>query len=207
MVGTTLFVAVFTLEGLIRPDYDSFSRYVSELSLGPRGWIQQINFVVFGLLFLPFARGVAEAFPYGKASKAGPVLLTIIGFSLFASGPLVTDPMAMLGNQTTWHGILHGIFGAIVFSLAPVSCFVFLRRFDEDQPWRTLRTWTLAAAVIIIVAVVLMKAGQSPSNRLHAWVGLVQRVALITYLAWIFTVARRLRRCATNHSSRTDRSS
>jgi len=45
--------------------------YVSELSLGPRGWIQIVNFVVFGLLFLFFARGVAAEFRQGKASKAG----------------------------------------------------------------------------------------------------------------------------------------
>jgi hypothetical protein len=29
------------------------------------------------------------------------------------------------------HGTVHGIFGALVFSLMPVSCFVFLRRFRE----------------------------------------------------------------------------
>jgi hypothetical protein len=101
--------------------------------------------------------------------------------------------MAMFGNQTSWHGMLHGIFGALVFSLAPVSCFVFGRRFRDDPAWRTLAPWTLGAGVTIAVAVVLMKVGQLPTNRLHAYVGLVQRMALVTYLAWLFAFAWRLR--------------
>ncbi|MEO8078117.1 MAG: DUF998 domain-containing protein [Acidobacteriota bacterium] len=83
-------------------------------------------------------------FRHGKASRAGPMLFAIIGCSLIASGPLVlgahvTDPMAMLGNRTSWHGILHGIFGALVFALAPISCFVFLRSFGEDRFWQASR--------------------------------------------------------------------
>jgi len=34
-----------------------------------------------------------------------------------------------------------------------------------------------------------MKIGEVPSNPVSAWVGLVQRVALFTYFAWIFTFA------------------
>jgi hypothetical protein len=193
LIGSALFVTVFTLEGAIRAGYDPFGIYVSELSLGPRGWIQRANFVVFGLLFLLFARGVTAEFPRGKASKAGPVMLAIVGLSLLASGLLVTDPKALLGNQTTWHGILHGIFGALVFSLAPVSCFVFGRRFRDDPAWRTLASWTMRAGVTITMMVLLMKVGQLSTNRLHAYVGLVQRMALVTYLAWIFAFAWRLR--------------
>ena len=41
-------------------------------------------------------------------------------------------------DQMTWHGVLHGIFGALVFSLSPVSCFVFFRRFRRDPLWHAL---------------------------------------------------------------------
>src|SRR5215471_18412597 len=92
MVGPALFVAVFTVEGWLRPGYNPLGMYVSELSLGPRGWIQVANFVVVGVLLLVFARGVAAEFREGKASRAGPLLLAIIAFSLLVSGPLVTDP-------------------------------------------------------------------------------------------------------------------
>src|SRR5690348_1640485 len=91
MIGSALFVIVFSLEGWLRPGYDARSTFISELSIGPRGWIQIVNFIILGTLFLVFTRGVADEFREGKASKAGPILLAIIGFSFLVSGPLVTD--------------------------------------------------------------------------------------------------------------------
>ena len=189
MIGSVLFVAVFTIEGWLRPGYNPLGMYVSELSIGLRGWIQIVNFILWGLLFLVFARGVANEFKDGKASKAGSILLTIIAFSFLISGPLVTDPGTIFTYQMSWHGILHGIFGATVFSLAPVSCFVFYRRFREDPKWQGLSKWTITACIIIVIAVIFLKIGQVPPSIINANVGLIQRVALITYLSWIFTFA------------------
>ncbi len=194
MVGPVLFVTVFTLEGWFRPGYSSLGMYVSELSLGPRGWIQIVNFIIFGLLFLIFTLAVSQEFKDGKASKAGPILLTIIAFCFLISGPFVTDPGTIFTYQMSWHGILHGIFGAIVFSLAPVSCFIFYRRFREDTKWQRLSKWTITACIIIVIAVILMKIGQIPPSIINANVGLIQRIALITYLSWIFTLALALYR-------------
>ena len=189
MIGPVLFVAVFTLEGWFRPGYNSLGRYVSELSLGPRGWIQIVNFIVFGLLFLTFAQVIAHEFTDGKASKTGPILLKIIAFCFLISGFFVTDPGTIFTYQMSWHGILHGIFGALVFSLAPISCFIFYRRFREDSKWQSLSRWTITACIIIVVAVVFMKIGQVPPSLVNTYVGLIQRIALITYLSWIFTLA------------------
>jgi hypothetical protein len=194
MVGSVVFVAVFALEGWLRPGYDLLRMFVSELSLGPRGWIQIANFIVLGVLFLLFARGVAAEFREGKASRAGPILLAVIGFSLLVSGPFVMDPATTPREQWSWHGTLHQLFGALVFSLSPVSCFVFWRRFRDDPKWRSLQWWTLAAGVVVVTSVVLMKVGQTPPNALSAWVGLIQRTALVTYLSWVFTFALALHR-------------
>jgi Protein of unknown function (DUF998) len=201
MIGPALFVAIFTLAGWLRPGYSSRGMFVSELALGPRGWIQIVNFIVFGILFLVFARGVAAEFPDGKASCWGPILLTIIGISFLASGPFVMDPVTVPPDQMSLHGKLHMLFGALVFSLSPVSCFVFLRRFRENPKWRSLRWWTLAAGIITVAVVVVMAAGltRAPAapNAFNAWRGLVQRTFIVTYNLWIFTFACRLRRRST----------
>jgi hypothetical membrane protein len=189
VIGSLLFVVVFTIEGWLRPGYQPMSMYVSDLSLGQRGWIQITNFIIWGLLFFVFSRGVTKEFQIGKASKAGPLLLAIIAVCFFVSGPLVTDPSTLAFNQMSWHGMLHGIFGALVFSLAPVSCLVFYRRFRDDNQWRIFSWWTLVACIIIVVAVIFMKISQLSPSRLGVFVGLIQRIALITYLTWIFTMA------------------
>ncbi len=198
MIGPALFVAIFTLEGWLRPGYEPLGMFVSELALGPRGWIQVVNFVVFGLLFLVFARGVAAEFRDGKASRMGPILLTIIGISFLASGIFVMDPVTTAADQMSWHGKLHmNVFGALVFSLSPVSCFVFLRRFREDPKWRPLQWWTLAAGTITAASLVVMSVGptQPPAapNAFNEWRGLIQRTFIVTYLSWQFTFALGLR--------------
>ncbi|MGB8253138.1 MAG: DUF998 domain-containing protein, partial [Anaerolineaceae bacterium] len=71
IIGPTLFVAVFMIEGWLRPGYDPLSTFISTLSLGPRGWIQIINFILFGAFLLLFTRAVAAEFPSKKASKGG----------------------------------------------------------------------------------------------------------------------------------------
>jgi Protein of unknown function (DUF998) len=195
MIGPALFVGTFTLEGWLRPGYDALGMYVSALSLGPRGWIQRANFIVFGILFLVFVRRVSAEFEYGKASKAGPLLLTIIGVSLLASGLFAMDPAATPRESMSVRGTLHGIFGALVFSLMPVSCFVFLRRFREDSKWQSFQWWTLAAATIVATSVVVLSiVTKLPAMpyAFTAWVGLIQRAALVPYMVWLFSFALRL---------------
>ena len=197
MIGSALFVTVFTLEGWLRPGYDPRSTFISELSIGPRGWVQILNFIILGTLFLVFTWGVVDEFREGKASKAGPILLAIIGFSFLVSGPLVTDVASTPRDQMSLHGILHGIFGALVFSLSPISCFVFWRRFRQDPNWQILKGWTLAAGIITTAAVILLSAAiktQVIPNVFTPWTGLIQRMVIIPYLIWIFSFAFALRK-------------
>jgi hypothetical protein len=93
-------------------------------------------------------------------------------------------------------GIIHNFLGALFFSLGTLTCFLFLRRFREDTNWHSLTWWTLGAALVMTACVVLMAVGPTeppaPPNEFNAWVGLIQRVFLITYMTWVFAVAYRL---------------
>jgi len=192
IIGPTLFVAIFMLEGWLRPGYEPLKMYVSELSLGPRGWIQIVNFIVFGVLLLVFTRGVVAEFQSGKAARGGILLLRIIALCYLASGPFVTDPASTARNQMTLHGILHGIFGAIVFTLMPISCFVFLRRFREDPKWQFLQWPTLALGTISAAGVILLSVATklpNTQNVFNEWLGLIQRTAIVPFMIWLFIFA------------------
>lgn len=195
MVAPLVFVVVFSVAGCLRSDYSARSMFVSELALGPHGWVQIVNFLVSGALITVFGRGLAAHSREGGASRGGPLLVQVIGVSLAMSGPFVTDPSAMF-NQSSPHGLVHGILGALVFSLAPVTCFVFYRRFRSDPAWRSLASWTLAAAVILTSGIPVLKVSQLPTGPLFDWKGVVQRVLLVTLMTWLFTLAVRLRRTA-----------
>lgn len=192
MLGPTLFVAIFTLEGWLRPGYKPLEMYVSALSLGQRGWIQIVNFVVFGVLLLVFTRGVAAEFSHGYASRRGLILLTIIAIGYLLSGPFVMDPMGTPQNQMSIHGTLHGIFGAIVFLLMPISCFVYVRRFRADPKWQSFQWWTLGLGTLSATgAILLTVATKLPATQpvFHNWLGLIQRTAIVPFMIWIFSFA------------------
>ncbi len=192
MIAAALFVTVFSADGWHRVGYDPSSMFVSELSLGPDGWIQIASFLVTGALVVVFGRGLAVALTSGPAARAGPILLQVIGISLMVSGPFVTDPSAPSAPVTV-HGTVHALFGAVVFSLAPISCFVLHRRFRRDPTWRGLAGWTLAAGIALTAGVVVLKISQLPAGGLFAWKGVVQRAVLVAFFAWLFAVAARLR--------------
>jgi hypothetical protein len=199
MVGPPLSAGVTVVEGWLRPGYDSRSMYGSELALGPRGIIQIVNFVVYGILLLLFARGMAAEFPHGKASRWGPRLLAISGLCWIGGGLFVMDPQApsMPLAQFSWHGWLHALFGVPLSYTLPISCFVFLTRFREDPDWQVLARWTLTAGVLsaaffVVLKVILWTMRIAPANAAPAWGGLIQRLAFFIWLGWQFTVAGRL---------------
>jgi hypothetical protein len=67
-----LFVGVFILEGWLRPGYAVAQTEVSALSLGPRGWIQIVNFLVSGGLLFFFANALLHQFLQDHKPKLGP---------------------------------------------------------------------------------------------------------------------------------------
>ena len=195
MIGPIFFVATFATEGWLRTGYHPLAMYVSALSLGPRGWIQVVNFIVFGILLLAFSLGIAAKFKNEKVSQAGPVLLTIIATGYLLSGPFIMDPEGTLRSQLTLHGTLHGLLGGIVFLLMPVSCFVFHRRFGKDPKWQSLRGWTLVSGIIISLAVILLTVATklpATQNAFSGWHGFIQRAAIVPFMAWVFTFALKL---------------
>jgi hypothetical membrane protein len=201
IVGPPLLVVVWVVEGWLRPGYDSRSMYGSELALGPRGIIMVVNLIVYGVLLLLFARGIAAQFPYGTASYWGPRLLGISGLCCIGGGLFVMDPLPTPLAQLSWHGWLHALLGVVLSYALPISCFVFLRRFRQDREWRVLARWTLTAGVLSVALIVVLKAivwttRLVPENAAGAWGGLVQRLFFFTWLGWQFAVAVRLHRLA-----------
>lgn len=195
IIGPALFVAVFLVEGWIRPGYNPLAAFVSALSLGPRGWIQIANFIIFGLLLFAFSRAVAAEFPSGKASRWGVILLTAIAVGYFVSGPFVMDPTTGTSNSlagATFHGTLHGIMGGIVFLLMPIVIFVFLRRFHSDPKWQFLQVWTWVLGIICAADDIFFTAvSKSPdlSAAFSSWMGLIQRSVIIPFMIWVFVFA------------------
>jgi hypothetical protein len=187
-----LFVIVFTLAGFLRSGYEPLKTFVSALSLGPNGWIQQVNFVLLGLLLLFFAYALTREFPTGQASKAGPILVAVMALLFIVSGPFVMDPTGTPSLQMTVHGTIHGLAGGIIFLLMPITCFVYLRRFRADPYWQSFQGWTLSLGIIITAAVLLLTLASKQSSigdLFVNWMGLIQRFIIVPFMLWVFLFA------------------
>ena len=123
----------------------------SGLSLGPYGWVQDLDFAVSGLLLAVFAVGLHRGMTGG--SRAGPALLFVAGIAM-ALLAFETDPMDRAGPRTL-HGFIHdAAFVLFVLALVP-ALFLLWRRMREDPRWRGHARYTLVTALIASACLVL----------------------------------------------------
>jgi len=164
----------------------------SGLALGPLGWLQVLNFILFGLALMVFAvglhRGVAARV---RGSVIGPVLLMVAGVALVLSA-FKTDP-SLSGGPQTWHGLIHGLaFLLLVLSLL-LSFLLSWWRLRRDPRWRGYDLYTIITAVLYVV-LFFRSASQ--------W---AFYLFLAVVLAWVEVMAIRLRSVA--EGSRAQQSS
>jgi hypothetical membrane protein len=192
MVGPALFTVTFLAqEAFRRGEFDPVSEPVSALEAGPNGWVQQVNFVVFGLLLLTFAVGLHRAVAHSPKGVLGPALLAVasIGLFLAAAFPLREDAA---GNTYDPGG--HFIAGVTFFLSSSLAMLVLSRRLAKDPRWRGLARYTAICGVIALIGFVVLGRFAIPDDApLHDVAGLCQRlVILVVTFPCIVSLAVRL---------------
>lgn len=193
LVGPVLFTLAFLIqEAFRRSEFSPVSEPVSALEAGPNGWIQQVNFVVFGLMMLAFAVGLDRGVAPTKAGTLGPVLLGVasVGLLLAAAFPLREDAAGV-----TYDPGGHFVAGLTFFLSTSLAMLVLSRRLSQDPQWRGLATYTAACGVIAVIGFVAMGRFAIPDDApLHDYAGLAQRlVILLVTFPCLVALALRLR--------------
>ena len=195
-VGPVLFFVVLLVEGAVRPGYRPLRDTISELSLGPRGWIQTANFLVFGILFLVFARGVKASLDDSRAARLGGTLLSLIGLGVLGCGLFQAEPWPPSSMSPT--GLLHLTCAMVVFIFLPVATGVMIRAFVADVRWRSLGPATsltsFVTLALLVGGIAFMSPPGQPSRIGNEYAGLIQRIDVAVFLAWQIAVARRITR-------------
>jgi len=195
IIGPPLFFGVVILEGAVRPGYRPVHDAISELSLGPRGWIQTTNFLVFGVLFLIFAVGVKASLGRSGAARLGGSLLIVIGAGVLGCGLFRAEHWPPSSMSTA--GRLH-LFCALVlvFAMLPVVTAVLARAFAADPRWRSLARATLLTSfvttVLLVGGLALMNPPGRPARIGNEYLGLIQRTDVAVFLFWQMAVAHRI---------------
>ena len=193
IVAPVGFVTTFVVDGWLRPGYDPRSRFVSELSLGPGGWVQRASFLGSGALVTLFATAVPHALPPARSRSVATGALALLGVCLAASGVADTDPSARSATVTR-HGRVHGVLGAVAFTAMPVSALAVARCLRADPGGTRFRCWSSVVGAGLVGLTLLLKVSELPAGPLFAWKGLVQRADLVLHLGWLATLAVRITR-------------
>lgn len=196
--GGLVFTGVYLAEGATRAGYRTLAQPISALSLGPGGWVQQLNFIVFGVLVCLSAAGWRAALAPGRGALAFPVLRVIAGVGLVMDGLFAQDPSggyppgARAGVPTV-HGQVHTLFAMITITALASGCFVLARRFAAEPGWRRWAVLAVAAGMATIVFIAAFGAAGGHGGLAGLWeraAGAATSVLTVAVLARLAVTSR-----------------
>lgn len=191
-----LFTTVYLIEGATRLGYDPLRHQVSLLSLGDRGWVQTLSFLVTGALMLVFAIGLRGWLWGGPSGRVTPAAVAVAALGLFLAGGFPTQPLfgyppgtpEGMARDISPGSVLH-VLGAILFFFGLIVAAVAF----AVRSWREESTgWAVASAgAAIVIFVCFGASGGGPSGELFFpnATGLLQRIALLAGLGWVLAIA------------------
>jgi hypothetical protein len=176
-----LFTAVFVAQEVFRRgEYDPLAEPVSALEAGPAGWVQQVNFLIFGLLTIAHAIGQHLGMLPTRGGVTGPVLLAITGIGALIAGifPVYEDAAGV-----TQFPVGHRVGGLMFFLVSPAALIALSRRMRHDPVWRPLAGYTFVSGLVLAaLAVVTLGLVLPDGALLHDWAGLIQRITVLAVL-------------------------
>jgi hypothetical membrane protein len=190
IVGPTWFTALVVLQGFLVADYSHVRMPISALAAWPTGWIQDLNFLVAGVLAMTFAIALHRAVQPTPRGMAGAVLLALGGLGVALDGVF---PWRMIDGVPT-ETPPHAAAAILTFSATGLGLVVFSRRMSADPRWRDLAAYTLLTGVVVLVLFVAVGFfAIDDGTPLHPWAGLIQRVLGGLWFACLIVLARRSR--------------
>jgi len=189
IAGPLTFLLVVLVQSLLHPDYSQVALPISALAAWPGGWVQNVNFIVFGLLMIAYAIGLHLGVRPSRVGVIGPALLMLSGVGLIVAGlfpwrDIDGDFIVPAGH----------LLGALLSFLGAGTGFIVVsRRMAADPRWRSVATYALASGIAIAILFVATFALVIPPEApLHSWGGLVQRVTIVVWFACTVILALRL---------------
>lgn len=192
MLAPALFLGVLLLLDLLAGHVE-----VSGHELGPRAWVMHLNFAVFGLLVIAFARALRAHLGRRISVRVATVFLTLFGVgALF--GTFTPDP----GSTTTWHGAVHVAGFLLVAVMLLPGLFAFAVAFRAAPGWRSYAWRSLGLGIVLVGVVFAPETAHGDDYPI--WTGPASMLQLVLIGIWMELVAVRLWRLSRSSSTGQD---
>jgi len=176
LVCVGLFASSVIVMHVVQPELSPVHMAVSYYMNGRLGWMLGAGLVLLGLGSLALAFAVRTR----ARSKAGWCLLTVWGVGAIVGGIFPPDPPNHWDEPSSVSGMIHGVAAMIAFLAFPFGAWLLSRTIVER-----------ALAISCVVALVVFFFCLAPvfANRPPHVLGLIERLLLVLYLAWLAATA------------------
>ena len=176
-----LFVSIIVVAGSRKPGYSHISQFISELGYGPNAFLQNLYFVLTGMLVAAFSYGLHKGLPQG--SRKGPAFVTAFGIGLVGAGVFPGDPANPFVQSMDF---LFATVLEISGVLAPL--FVYTRLKKNPGSEKTLQIFALYGTSSSTTAAHVLRRGLQLDSS-GAVEGGCQRTFLTIPFLWIEAMA------------------
>lgn len=181
LVAPVVFTLTWVAQEILRlEEYSPVREPVSALAAGPAGWVQSLNFAVFGLLTVVFALGLSLGLRSSVPGVVGSALFLVSGLGLMmaAAFPLRED-----ATGATYDPGGHALAGMTFFTASALALVVISFALPQRADTRSLTVPVRVAGLLLLVANPIMGVLVIPGDApLHEWAGLAQRVLVLALL-------------------------
>jgi len=175
IIAPILFTFLVIVASFLRTDYNQIYNFVSDLGVGPYSIIQNVNFVIFGLLVIVFSLGLRSGLSVsqGRALKAGIWFVTIFGLGVLFAGVFPEDYLS---------GVPHNLVSATAFLTIIAAQLLIWKGLKnaDNYIWGKYRTYSLISGLLSIVLLLVLRVAIGGDYQ-----GLVQRLFLAVPWIWI----------------------
>ena len=163
---------------------------ISALAAGPSGWVQDVNFLVFGALMIAYAIGLHLGVRPTRWGVVGLAFLVLSGAGLVWVGLFPSTD----ATGARWDDrVLHIVAFPMTFLGAGIGLIVMSRRMAGDPRWRRVATYALATGIAVLLLLLAGAGLVRPRGApLHPSWGLFQWALLAVWFPCTVVLALRL---------------
>jgi hypothetical membrane protein len=155
-IAGPLFIVTVIVQDLTRAGFDPRVHLMSQLALGPWGWVQVANFSLAGVLNLLYAAGLWRSEHRRRSGSLASVLIGVFGLFLVLVGVFRTDPAhgfppgAATPSQPSIPAVIHALGALFTFGslTAAVVALSFLHRGRGE---RSMAAYCLVSGILLPV--------------------------------------------------------